>query len=60
MSSNPVLNSPQLILIQWYLLSQSQQVRFGLDALSLAGFLGDVEVATGASHSVWALVKEVI
>ncbi len=60
MSSNPVLNSAQLILIQWNLLSQSEQVRFGLDALCLAGFLGDVEVAARASHPMWALVEEVI
>jgi hypothetical protein len=34
------------------------EVRFRLQELAFAGFLGSVEVAAGAGHAVWALLEE--
>jgi hypothetical protein len=55
-----IFYGPQLIVVERDLLPKPKQVCFGLDALSLAGFFGHLEVAASTGHAVRTLIKEVI
>jgi hypothetical protein len=55
-----VVDGVAFFIDEWDLGAHALQVVLGLEQLSLGGALGGVEITTGASHPVRALLEEAV
>src|SRR6478736_3025985 len=56
----PVVDRRLLVVGEWDTGQHALEVFLGLQQLCLAGVFGGIEIATGTSHSVRALLKEAV